>query len=119
MSNRLRDTSDREGPPMNRSAGSPGWMGLATLAGVAVVLFVSIASWNEMRTSQKSLTDRLGQLETRLTQISAKVDAVGSRAAPPQRGPDPNKVYPVKTDGAPVKGPRDAPIVIAEFSDFQ
>ena len=104
---------------MNRAAGSSGWMGLATLAGVAGVLFVSIASWNEMRTGQKMLTERLGQLETRLTQISAKVDAAATRAAPQQRGPDPNRVYPVKTDGAPVKGPREAPIVIAEFSDFQ
>jgi len=94
-------------------------MGLATLAGVAIVLFVGIENWNETRSIKTSINDRLGQLETRLTQISAKVDAVGTRAAPQQRGPDPNRVYPVKTDGAPFRGPKDAPVVIAEFSDFQ
>ena len=42
-----------------------------------------------------------------------------TRAIPPRQGPDPDKVYPVKTGGAPSKGRTGAPIVIAEFSDFQ
>jgi len=120
MSKRPRDASEKEGPPMNRTSGSPGWTGLLTLAGVVGLLAVSIGTWQEMRKSRQALDDRLGKLETRLTQISAKVDSVGSRAAAPaQRGPDPNKVYPVRTDGAPGQGPREAPVVIAEFSDFQ
>jgi hypothetical protein len=119
MSKRARDASEKEGPPMNRSAGPPGWVVFLNFAGIAAVLAVSTATWQEMRSDRKALGDRLGALETRLTQISAKVDAVGARTPPPQRGPDPNKVYAVKTDGAPAKGPREAPIVIAEFSDFQ
>jgi hypothetical protein len=119
MSKRPRDASEKEGPPMNRTSSSPGWTGLLTLAGMVGLLVVSIMTWREMRTSRLALDDRLGKLETRLTQISAKVDSAGQRAAPAQRGPDPNKVYPVKTDAAPAKGPRQAPVVIAEFSDFQ
>jgi protein-disulfide isomerase len=119
MSKRQRDANGREGPPMNRSRGGPGWMGLATLAGVALVLFVGIESWTETRAIKTTIDERLTQLETRLTQLSAKVDTVGRAAPQAQRGPDPNKVYAVKTDGAPFKGPKDAPVVIAEFSDFQ
>jgi protein-disulfide isomerase len=47
------------------------------------------------------------------------VDQVASRAAAPARGPDPNRVYTLKTAGAPFKGPESAPVTIAEFSDFQ
>ena len=67
------------------------------------------------------LTNRLDQIDTRLSQLSAKVDKVGEQAASARRGsgPDPNRVYAIKTDGAPVEGPLAAPITIAEFSDFQ
>ena len=40
-------------------------------------------------------------------------------ATPPRRGPDPNRVYRIKTAGSPTKGPASAAVTIAEFSDFQ
>jgi protein-disulfide isomerase len=39
--------------------------------------------------------------------------------AKPRRGPDPSKVYKVKTEGSPIQGPKTAKVTIAEFSDFQ
>jgi len=41
--------------------------------------------------------------------------------APTRRrtGPDPDKIYEVKINGAPVRGPQDAKVTIVEFSDFQ
>ena len=88
-----------------------------TLAGVLVLLFVNVRIYNNVQSSQQVL----GQLGARVTALSEKVDTVASRAQQPQQrqGPDPNKVYPVNTAASPSKGPAGAPIVIAEFSDFQ
>jgi protein-disulfide isomerase len=99
---------------------SVGTVRFATLAGVAALIFLNITNWKEARQSSRGLNDRLTQIETRMTQLSAKMDSA-ARAAIPARppGPDPNRVYPVKTDGAPFRGPMNAPITVVEFSDFQ
>ena len=103
-----------------RRSGSMTWTDLAMLTGLAAVLVFGVMTWSETTKLQKSMVERMSALETRLTQVATKVDTMGSRAAAPaQRGPDPNKVYAVKYDGAPFEGPKSAPITIAEFSDFQ
>jgi hypothetical protein len=111
----------KEGPPMRRPDRRLGWTELATLTGLAIVAFFSFENWNATRELQTSLQDRMGKMDDRLTQVSSKVDQIGKGAvaAAAPRGPDPNKVYPVKLDGAPFQGPKSAPVVIAEFSDFQ
>ena len=102
-----------------REQTSPLAMGMtlgAGLMGVAILIGLSFMTWNQTR----SLDARFASVENRLAQLSTKVDQVGSRAAAPaQRGPDPNKIYTIRTDGAPFKGPKDAPVTIAEFSEFQ
>jgi hypothetical protein len=66
----------------------------------------------ETRRQRTELNDRMAQL---VTAVSTKPAA----PAPRPTGPDPEKVYTVKTEGAPFKGPSGAPITIAEFSEFQ
>ncbi len=92
-------------------------MGPATLGGMVVLLMISFSNWREIGRIQTSLDNRLGQLNNQIGQVASKVDGVA--AQPPRRGPDPNRVYQIKTAGAPLKGVARAPITIAEFSDFQ
>jgi len=103
-----------------RSSGSgAGWQQALTLIGVAGVLFVGIQNWYEIHKVQTTLGERLAAVDSRLVSLATKVELAARPAAQAQRGPDPNKVYPVRTDAAPSEGPKTAPVVIAEFSDFQ
>lgn len=88
------------------------------LAGLCVLIYMNASALREVRDSRQDLGDRLGRLEGQVGQLGAKVDAA-ARASAPRSGPDPNRVYTVRTEGSPAKGPATAPIVIAEFSDFQ
>ncbi len=103
-----------EGSPPGSPKAPPGGgvdpMSLATLIGVAAVLVISFAAWRDV--------DRIGE---RLDKLEARMNETGGRApaVAPQRGPDPNRVYTVRTQGAPVRGSAAAPVTIAEFSDFQ
>ncbi|HET6277731.1 MAG TPA: hypothetical protein VFG08_03015 [Candidatus Polarisedimenticolia bacterium] len=125
MSKNMHDNPGREGPAIRRSSTDSNSVLLgAAVAGIAILLFLNFQNWADGRGFRESMNERLGSLETRITQLSAKVDALPAAgaapaAAPQRRGPDPNKIYTVKTNGRPSKGPDDAPITIAEFSDFQ
>ena len=92
---------------------------LATLGGIGVLLAMSYSSSREISQINDGLDGRLKKIETRISQLADKVDKLPAQAQRPRRGPDPNKVYQIKTAGAPAKGPSSAPITIAEFSDFQ
>jgi protein-disulfide isomerase len=112
-------TKRQEEEPAPASFGRPARygvdsLGLATLIGVVAVLVIAFASWRDVDRIDRSLGERLDKLE-------ARIDQMGSRppAQAQQRGPDPNRVYTVRTDGAPVRGDVGAPVTIAEFSDFQ
>jgi protein-disulfide isomerase len=83
---------------------------------MVVVILISAMNWEQTRRVQRALDDRLGQIDDRLTKLASRVEQGGGSA---RRGPDPNKVYVVKTDGSPARGPANAPLTIVEFSDFQ
>jgi hypothetical protein len=86
---------------------------LAILVGVVVLIAIAGMNLYETRHQRSELNDRMAQLVTAIKTKPA------SPAAPRPEGPDPDKIYTVKTEGAPSFGPNGAPIKIAEFSDFQ
>jgi protein-disulfide isomerase len=63
------------------------------------------------------------ELRAKLEGLEKKIDAIASRPAPAAGGAqaqaDPNKIYDLPVGDSPVRGPKDAPITLTEFSDFQ
>ena len=93
-------------------------LALSTLIAVGIVLVVSVLNLQAAKRIQADFEGKLRRLEDRIAKISTP-PAQPARTTPQRRGPDPDRVYPIKTAGRPSKGPATAPIVIAEFSDFQ
>ena len=92
---------------------SDGFMRVAILVGVAAL--VVLTGMNVYQTRQQRT-----ELNERMTQLAAALTTKPTTPAPPRpTGPDPDKVYTVKTEGAPFQGPSAAPVTIAEFSEFQ
>ncbi len=116
-----REEREAAGPGPVRQAPTSGgqWLQYATLGGVAAVLALTWASARDVGRIEEGLDDRLGKIESRIGQLVTKMDKMPAQAQRPRRGPDPNKVYRIKTAGAPSKGPASAAVTIAEFSDFQ
>jgi hypothetical protein len=112
-SRRDLDSAPRPARP-EQAAYVPGIISGATLAGVLGLILLSYMNWQETRAVQRTVEARLSAMDDRLAQVSNRP---APAAAP--RGPDPSRVYTVKMDGAPIKGPQGAPVTIAEFSDFQ
>jgi hypothetical protein len=91
-------------------------VGLATLAGVVVVLMITFANMRDIDRLDRSLGERLGKLDGQMAQVAVRPAPPG----PAQQVLDPNRVYPIKiAANAPAQGPASAPVTIAEFSDFQ
>ena len=94
------------------------WIALAAALGAALLLGSQL---RETKKSADEMSSRLTAMEANLSKVAARVEEVAKArpAQPPRSGPDPNKVYTVRAEGAPMKGNPSAPILIAEVSDFQ
>jgi hypothetical protein len=103
-----RSPDTRAAPPRPGSGVDP--LAVATFAGVMAVLVVSFASWRDV----SRLDRRVRELEGRAGQGGGEAP---SRAV--HRGPDPDRVYAIRTAGAPSRGRASAPVTVAAFSDFQ
>ena len=108
--------SHGDSPPQRPAFPSPRLTSVVLVGGMGALVVLGSLSWMEIRHIRTSLDGRLGQIDGQLEKMASRLERPAPAA---QRGPDPNKVYTVKTDGAPARGPAGAPITIAEFSDFQ
>jgi protein-disulfide isomerase len=108
-----QNDSKPDSPEQPVKNGSDRLIRFGILVGVAALVVLTGMNLYETHKQRTELNTQMSQMVTALNTKPA--------APPAQRpsGPDPDKVYTVKTDGAPFQGPKDAPITIAEFSDFQ
>lgn len=127
MAKRQKDHAGDHAPQQRPSHYPPPRQGVdalatATLVGVVALLMISFSNWRELDRIEEGFGDRLGKIETQVARVSERVSNLPTQAPaaqPARRGPDPSRVYQIKTDAAPAKGPASAPVTIAEFSDFQ
>src|SRR5262252_6153396 len=87
---------------------------LGILVGVAVLIVIAGMNLYETRQQRIDLNDRMTQLATAINSRPA----TGPAPVRPS-GPDPEKIYTVRTEGAPFRGSKSAPVTIVEISDFQ
>jgi len=113
--NRERRTGEG-GDESTAGSGSMNWLPIVLAVGALGLGFVA---WTDAKKVKDDTAKQLVDMDTRFIQLQTQVANAAKAKPAPQQGPDPNKVYTVKTEGSPTRGNPTAPIVIAEFSDFQ
>lgn len=114
-------TENAERVPYTPRAAGSGSGGNSTLVLVGLGILLLMGGWSlaEVRSIKKDLGEKIASLDTKVAALQTKMDAAARNTQPPRRGPDPDKVYTIKTAGSPAKGHAGAVVTIAEFSDFQ
>jgi protein-disulfide isomerase len=113
--NRERRTGEDGVESTGGGGGALNWLPIVL---AVVALGLGFVAWTDGRKIKDDTARRLVDIDQRLVQLQTQVANAAKARPAPQQGPDPNKVYTVRTDG-PTKGSPTAPIVIAEFSDYQ
>ena len=97
--------------------------GSGVVAAIVVGVALVIGAWI-VGTAMDRQSERLGNVATAVGKLADATGAgAGGRPMPSAAEgpeiPDPSKHYTVDTGSAPIRGGKDAPITIVEFSDFQ
>jgi len=92
---------------------------IATLAAVAALaaLPARASEISEIKDMQKQILMRLDAQDKVLNDIKTKLNSMPAGGGRPQL--DPNKVYQIALADSPIRGPKNAPVTLVEFSDFQ
>ena len=120
MSKKNRERRVGEGGDESTAQAGRG-VGVSWIPLVLAIGALGLGFWaaTDVKKIKDDTAKRLVGIEQRLDQLQIQVANTAKAKPAPQQGPDPNKVYAVKTEGAPFKGSASAPIVIAEFSEYQ
>ena len=92
---------------------------LLTIVTVAVLLSVLLSAWALIDRSQ--MKTQIATLNQNIETMQADITAIKSRPASPGAAPAPPPVVEkvVSIDDDPIKGDKDAPVTIIEFSDYE
>jgi len=114
--NRERRTNESGVEQADGGGSSLSWLPIVLAVGALVLGFLA---WTDAKNVKVETAKRLVDVDQKLLQLQTQVANAAKAKPAAQQGPDPNKVYTVKTDGSPTRGNPNAPIVIAQFSDYQ
>jgi protein-disulfide isomerase len=119
MSKKNRERRTTDGAVETTGGGGGGGLGWIPIVLAVGALGLGFVAWTDVKKVKDDTAKRLVDIDQRLLQLQTQVANAAKAKPAPQQGPDPNKVYTVKTEGSPTHGNPTAPIVIAEFSDYQ